>query len=425
MAKLWKFLSVSIVAAVCLGLMLVPAVPNVALAQPALNCGLEVEPSMTNVGFNTSFSVNVSITNPTGEELDMEMVHINFTKDLIEVVSIDAGSAVGSPFTTQYDKTFSNTDGTLDVDYSTPSGTNTTASNPIVCTINMQSKSTNGVATLDFIAVDAWGDPDTAVIGKAAEHLNWTMVVNGMVKVGGPPAISVSPDNLTFNAIEGGENPPAQTLEVCNSGVGTLSWSLTDNAGWLSETPTSGSLGEGGCEDVTVSVDVTGMEAGDYSATITITGSPVVQVAVSLHIESAVVPIPGGPAGFSASAVSISPQQVEPGEEVTISINVANTGGETGSYNAILYINGVVEDSQSVSVAGGTSRNVIFTVSKSKAGVYDVSLAGQTGQFQVVGGGWFGGGLGLGTGGIIVVVVAVIVLIVGLFLIRRGTRRET
>jgi len=190
MAKLWKFLSVSIVAAVCLGLMLVPAVPNVALAQPALNCGIEVVPSTTKVGFTENFSVNVSITNPTGEELDMEMVHINFTKDLIEVISIDVGSAVGSPFTIPYDKTFSNTDGTLDVDCSTPSGTNTTASNPIVCTINMQSKSTNGVATLDFIALDSWGDPDTAVIGKVVDYLNWTMVVNGAVKVG-PPVLTV------------------------------------------------------------------------------------------------------------------------------------------------------------------------------------------------------------------------------------------
>ena len=423
MIKLWRFLSIPIVLAVCLGLMLVPAVPNVVLAQTR-NCGIEVVPSTTKVGFNTSFSVNVSITNPTGEELDMEMVHINFTKDLIEVVSIDAGAAVGSPFTTQYAKTFSNTDGTLDVDYSTPAGTNTTASNPIVFTINMQSKSTNGIATLDFIAVDSWGDPDTAVIGKATDHLNWTMVVNGTVIVGVPPTFSVSPDSLTFNAIEEGESPSDQTLELCNRGNVTVDWSLTDNAGWLSETPTGGSLGADQCEDVTVSVDVTGMEAGDYSATITITGSGEVRVPVSLHIESAIVPIPGGPAGLSASSLSISPQQVEPDEQVTVSINVANTGGETGSYNAILYINGVVEDSQTVSVAAGTSKNVIFTVSKSQAGVYDVSLAGQSGQFEVVGGDRVDGD-GLSTGGIIVVVVAVIVLIVGLFLIRRGTRRKT
>jgi len=65
---------------------------------------------------------------------------------------------------------------------------------------------------------------------------------------------------------------------------------------------------------------------------------------------------------------------------------------------------------------------VIFTVTKSKAGVYDVSLAGQSGQFEVVGGGgWFAGGLG--TGGIIAIVVVVIVLIVAVIFILRGTAR--
>jgi len=237
----------------------------------------------------------------------------------------------------------------------------------------------------------------------------------------GVPEISVSPTPLTFTTNEG-ENPPSQTLEICNTGTGTLNWNITDGAGWLSESPTSGSLGAGECEDVTVSVDTTGMAAGDYTATITITGSPTVSVPVTLHIVSGMPEIPVKPASVSASALDISPQQVKPKQDVTISINVANTGGETGNYNAVLYINGAVEDSQSVSVAGGTSKNVIFTVTKSKAGVYDVSLAGQTGQFQVVGGGgWFAGGLG--TGGIIAIVVVVIVLIVAVIFILRGTAR--
>jgi len=237
----------------------------------------------------------------------------------------------------------------------------------------------------------------------------------------GVPAISVSPRSLTFTTSVG-VNPPSKTLDVCNSGAGTLDWEMADNAGWLSESPKSGSLTEDECEDVTVSVDVSGMEVGDYTATITITGSDEETVPVTLHIVSAMPEVPVGPASVSASGLSITPQQVKPGREVTISISVANTGGETGSYNAILYINGVVEDSQSVSVPGGTSKNVIFTVSKTKAGVYDVSIAGQNGQFEVVGGGgWFGGGLG--TGGIIAIVVVVIVLIVAVIFILRGTAR--
>jgi len=268
---------------------------------------------------------------------------------------------------------------------------------------------------------------NTTGLAEGTYHANIT-IFDGITLVTVPvtlnlgvPEISASSIPLTFTTNEG-ENPADKTLEVCNLGTGTLDWSLTDDAAWLSETPTSGSLGADECEDVTVSVDASGLAAGDYSATITITGSPTVTVPVTLHIVSAMPELPVAPASLSASGLHISPQQVKPGEEVTISINVANSGGETGSYNAILYINGVVEDSQSVSVAPGMTKNVIFVVSKSDAGVYDVSIAGQSGQFEVVSTGWFGGGLG--TGGIVAIVVIVIVLIVALFFVLRGTRRE-
>jgi len=179
---------------------------------------------------------------------------------------------------------------------------------------------------LDFIFIEA--DDATSVVNATLGNiLEWANVVNGTLKVGEPPTISVSPDNLTFNAIEGGENPPDRTLEVCNSGNGTLNWSLTDNAAWLSENPTSGSLGADECEDVTVSVDASGLAAGDYSATITITGSPTKTVPVNLHIVSAMPELPVEPAQLSASGLSISPHQVKPGQEVTISINVAKSGG--------------------------------------------------------------------------------------------------
>jgi len=421
MAKLWRFLAGAIVLAVCLGLVLAP---GLVLAEEK-DCGIEIEPALTKVGFNQDFTVNVTVNNPTAQPLDCVMCHINFTASLLSVTSVDYGTTVGSPFTFGLaPPTWDNATGWIDYDDGCPLGTSTNLTSVVYATIHMKSKAASGVATLEFVPVDGQDDPETCLLFAGPDYLNWTMVVNGTVNVGVPLTFSISPDSLTFNAIEGGENPPDQTLEVCNTGVDTMDWSLTDNAGWLSETPTSASLGEGKCEDVTVSVDVTGMEPGDYSATITITGSDEVRVPVSLHIESAMVPIPGGPANLSASSLSISPQQVKPGQEVTISINVANTGGETGSYNAVLYINGAVEDSQSVSVAGGTSKNVIFTVTKSKAGVYDVSLAGQSGQFEVVGGGgWFGGGLGLGTGGIIAIVVIVIVLILALVFILRGTAK--
>jgi len=423
MIKLWRFLSISIVVAVCLGLMLVPSAQQALAASP--DWGYEIQPNTTTVGFNTDFNVTVSAVR-YAENADTWQILVDFDPTYLQVIGITRPATLptgDAPDPYPGEPTLNNTTGWVYDGYGTPPARPTVNVTFAAWTIHFCSKNvTTGSTYLNFVYVDPYYSAQVFLAG--VDYLNWTHMVNGTVKIGGPPtipvspAISVSPDNLTFNAIEGGENPPARTLEVCNTGTGTLDWSLTDTAAWLSETPTSDILAKGVCANVTVSVDVTGMEAGDYSTTITITGSPEVVVAVNLHIESTA---PVEPANLSVSSVSISPPQVKPGEEVTISINVANSGGETGSYNAVLYINGAVEDSQSVSVAPGTTESVIFTVSKSDAGVYDVLIAGQSGQFEVVSTGWFGGGLG--TGGIVAIVVIVIAIIVVLVLVLRRARR--
>ena len=414
MIKLWRFLSISIVVAVCLGLMLVPAM-RISAGEPGAGQATFLLPAEVTVTPGQAFAVNVTIYNPNNINIysaGCDMVWS--TPSMLGVTGID-----GSVWPTQLLSGWDNATGEV---YLSAGGSiaspNITTTNIAQCTVHFVAGSTEGVVTLNFTPGI---EGETVMYDVNTNDItNWSAMQNLTVRIGGPPTISVSLDNLTFNAIEGGENPSDRTLEVCNSGVGTLDWSLTDNAGWLSESPTSDTLAEGVCEDVTVSVDVTGMEVGDYSATITITGSA--EVAVNLHIESTAPELPVAPANLSVSSVSISPQQVEPGEEVTISINVANTGGETGSYNAVLYINGAVEDSQSVSVAPGMTKNVIFTVSKSDAGVYDVLIAGQSGQFEVVSAGWSGVG-GLGTGGIVAIVVIVIALILALVFVLRRARR--
>jgi hypothetical protein len=85
-----------------------------------------------------------------------------------------------------------------------------------------------------------------------------------------PPAIAFSPENFDFTATEGGSDPAGQTLGIYNSGDGTLNWSVTDDAGWLSSKPTSGSS-TGETDNITLSVDTAGLSANKYTAAITIT----------------------------------------------------------------------------------------------------------------------------------------------------------
>ena len=91
-----------------------------------------------------------------------------------------------------------------------------------------------------------------------------------------PRVIVFSPESLSFTAVEGGDNPPSQTLEVWNDEKGEMDFRVTDSALWLYRDPSSGtSDGPRDVIEITVSVDVSGLEADSYSATIRLTGSDI------------------------------------------------------------------------------------------------------------------------------------------------------
>ena len=94
-------------------------------------------------------------------------------------------------------------------------------------------------------------------------------------------------------------------------------------------------------------------------------------------------PPPPAPAEFAASGLVVSPGEVYVGESVSIRILVANTGGESGSCNVTLKINGTVEELKEITVSAGLSKEVTFSVSKTKAATYAVDVNGLTGSFTV------------------------------------------
>jgi hypothetical protein len=107
------------------------------------------------------------------------------------------------------------------------------------------------------------------------------------------PAIGASPTSLSFAATQGGANPATQTLSISNTGGGTLSWSASDNAAWLTLSQASGT----GNGVVRASV-VTGTTAvGTYNGSITLsaTGGSSVTVPVTFTVGTASVPPPVTP----------------------------------------------------------------------------------------------------------------------------------
>ena len=97
-------------------------------------------------------------------------------------------------------------------------------------------------------------------------------------------------------------------------------------------------------------------------------------------------PVPArvpAPARFAVFDLSITPSEVKPAEQVTISAVVTNIGGSEGSYTVVLKINGAEERRKEVILGVGNSEKVSFNTTKDVGGTYTVSVNGLSGIFTV------------------------------------------
>jgi len=87
---------------------------------------------------------------------------------------------------------------------------------------------------------------------------------------------------------------------------------------------------------------------------------------------------------IAVQKASISATKVAPGDTVTVTADVANTGTGNGTSMIKVYINGQEETSQGVTVTSGTTTPVTFTVSRNEPGTYSVYVGGtEAGSFTV------------------------------------------
>jgi uncharacterized membrane protein len=89
------------------------------------------------------------------------------------------------------------------------------------------------------------------------------------------------------------------------------------------------------------------------------------------------------PASFLVSNLKVSPAEILPNEEVSVSVTVTNIGGQTGSYSVPLLVNQVKEDTKLVTLAQGGSTSVEFKVSKQNLGTYTIDVDGLVHTFTV------------------------------------------
>ena len=134
-----------------------------------------------------------------------------------------------------------------------------------------------------------------------------------------PPAIQLSVSNLAFSGTAGGANPAPKTFSISNTGEGTLVWTASDTAAWLTLLPGSGT----NTGTVTASIASSGLAAGTYSTTVTVSalGAAAKTIPVTLTISPA-----GSATGFSISPSTLAYTSTVGSPNKLGSVTVTNTG---------------------------------------------------------------------------------------------------
>jgi hypothetical protein len=101
------------------------------------------------------------------------------------------------------------------------------------------------------------------------------------------------------------------------------------------------------------------------------------------HLSTYTLQVHVRPASFDITSLSLTPQEVGPGETVAVSLTVSNTGDFMGNYAAELKLDDILIQTRNVTLAGGESKTEIFTVITSATGEHWVSIGDKLAAFVV------------------------------------------
>ena len=201
---------------------------------------------------------------------------------------------------------------------STASGTTTTETDSISASVNL-----TGLAAGTYTA---------AITVTASGATNTPQIIPVSLTVAAPtaiPAIGLSTTSLAFTGTAGGTNPANQSFTVSNTGSGTLTWTASDNAAWLTLSPASGT----NTGTVTATVNLTGLAAGTYSGTITTaaTGATTRTLSVALTVNAAPTATPAIGLSLASLTYTGTAGGTNPSNQ---SFTISNTGSGTLTWTA-------------------------------------------------------------------------------------------
>jgi hypothetical protein len=203
--------------------------------------------------------------------------------------------------------------------------------------------------------------------------------------------ISLSPTTLTFssarltvcNGVTAGSNPASQTITLSNTGQATLNYSaaasMVGGGSWLSVTPASGAVAAGGNTTLTVSINLTGLTAGTYTGTITVTdpdasNSPQT-VSITLNVTAAAPRL-------CVTPVLLALGNVVKNTTVTGNFSVTNAGDGTLTWTSTAPT--TYADHQTIGrvpTSGTAPTTIVFTVKPKNT----AALTARTSTFDITG----------------------------------------
>jgi predicted outer membrane repeat protein/parallel beta-helix repeat protein len=285
-------------------------------------------------------------------------------------------------------------------------GSSTGQPNDVVLSVDV-----NGLPIGEYNCVLTISDPN-------AINTPLRVIVNLYV---GTPLIGVAPTEVYFLYTVGAPSPEPQTISIWNDAVGRLDWQIIEDCNWLQVDPNAGSSTMQ-ANEVTLSVDVSGLAPDMYNCQLTITAEGAVNspqiIQVNLHVTHGELHVPSQyPTIQTAINASVG------GNEIIVSAGTYYENIDFGGKNIILrstdppdpsvVANTIIDGSQSGSVvtfAGSESASCVlsgFTITNGGGtygcggGIYgNGTLA--TIQYNVVSGnnaepyGWPSGGYGGG-----------------------------
>ena len=135
------------------------------------------------------------------------------------------------------------------------------------------------------------------------------------------PGLAVSPGIVRDTVPTGSRTPETHTLHVTNSGTGSVTWSATKSQPWVTLSKASG----GAPDDVSVTVDPTGLPPGTQTDTVLFTSPEATNGPVKVPVEL-VIALPGlvvAPTSINATAAADDPKKQQ------VDLSVSNSGGGT------------------------------------------------------------------------------------------------